>query len=321
MRNRETDLAELAHARLAYVTAGEPPPLRSGPRRGLRLLEAGDDLPQPPVHQDEYESQDRYGYPDEYGHPDEYGDAIEDPAEPRARPDLLAFGRRHLTAVAVVLVVALLVTAAVLQRSRPSALPLAVESAPGSSAASAPAAGAAKASGAAAAKPSAAPALRVHVIGAVNKPGVLRLQSGARVADALAAAGGLTRDAAPGELNLAAPLVDGSQVMIGRRGRAGGEVREPGAAGGSSAAGAVSSSAGSSGTATGAAGGAAGAQLDLNTATAEQLDTLPGVGPVTAQRILAWREQHGRFSRVEELQEVDGIGPKSYANLAPHVRV
>ena len=61
--------------------------------------------------------------------------------------------------------------------------------------------------------------------------------------------------------------------------------------------------------------------VDLNAATLAQLDTLPGVGPVTAQRIVAWRTQHGHFSRVEELQEVDGIGPKTYAQIAPHVRV
>ena len=63
------------------------------------------------------------------------------------------------------------------------------------------------------------------------------------------------------------------------------------------------------------------AQLDLNTATAEQLDGLPGVGPVTAQRILSWRDAHGRFNSVDELQEVDGIGPKTFSQIAPHVRV
>ncbi len=62
-------------------------------------------------------------------------------------------------------------------------------------------------------------------------------------------------------------------------------------------------------------------QVDLNSATATQLDSLPGVGPVTAERILAWRTEHGSFRRVEELQEVEGIGPKTYADIAPHVRV
>ena len=68
-------------------------------------------------------------------------------------------------------------------------------------------------------------------------------------------------------------------------------------------------------------GGPGAGTLDLNAATAEQLDTLPGVGPVTAASIIAWRTRNERFSRIEELQEVDGIGPKTYAQLAPHVRV
>ena len=97
-------------------------------------------------------------------------------------------------------------------------------------------------------------------------------------------------------------LADGQQVVIGTAGDPTGEVRDqPGSAtdGGSSATGAV----------------------DLNRANQSQLEELPGVGPVTAQAILTWRQQHGRFSRIEELQEVDGIGPKTYAQIAPHVRV
>jgi competence protein ComEA len=78
---------------------------------------------------------------------------------------------------------------------------------------------------------------------------------------------------------------------------------------------------GAGGGATASGGGEPGGQIDLNSATASQLDTLPGVGPVTAERIIAWRTEHRRFSRVEELQEVDGIGPKTYAQIAPHVRV
>ena len=82
---------------------------------------------------------------------------------------------------------------------------------------------------------------------------------------------------------------------------------------------------GSSGSGGGAAadrgGGAGSAVLDLNSADTTSLEELPGVGPVTAAKIVAWRDEHGRFSRVEELQEVDGIGPKNYAQILPHVRV
>jgi competence protein ComEA len=142
----------------------------------------------------------------------------------------------------------------------------------------------------------------VHVLGAVRHPGLVRLPDNSRVQDAIDAAGGLTNRADPGELNLAQLLGDGQQVVIGTTTDPAGEVRDqPGSGSGSSA--------------------AAAATLDLNHASQPQLEELPGVGPVTAQAILAWRQQHGRFSRIEELQEVDGIGPKTYAEIAPHVRV
>ncbi|MBB1500539.1 helix-hairpin-helix domain-containing protein [Propioniciclava sp. MC1683] len=146
--------------------------------------------------------------------------------------------------------------------------------------------------------------LRVHVLGEVASPGVVRLPQGSRVEDAIAAAGGLTPEARPGELNLAAPVVDGGQVVIGDGRNPGGEMRAgaaPGAGGG--------------------AGGGGSGKLDLNTATADQLDGLPGVGPVTASAILAWREQHERFSRVEELLEIEGIGTKTFQRLEPLVTV
>ncbi len=152
--------------------------------------------------------------------------------------------------------------------------------------------------------PSATPAaVLVHVLGAVRRPGVVRLTPGARVQDAIDAAGGCLDTARPGDLNLAAVVTDGSQLVIGTAARPGGEVRG------------TTDAAGTTG------GGAASGLVNLNTATLGQLDTLPGVGPVTAQAILDWRSKHQRFSRVEELQEVDGIGAKTFAQLAPKVTV
>ena len=146
--------------------------------------------------------------------------------------------------------------------------------------------------------PSAVPTILVHVLGEVRRPGVVKLPQTARVQDALKAAGGLTGRARVGDLNLAAPVSDGAQIVIGRRTS---QVRGADGAGGGTA--------------------GPGAKVDLNTATLEQLDALPGVGPVTAQKILAWRSANGRFRAVTELQEIDGIGPKTYAELAKHVRV
>src|SRR4051794_1972924 len=130
--------------------------------------------------------------------------------------------------------------------------------------------------------------LVVHVLGAVRRPGLVRLAAGARVQDAVDRAGGLTRDADPDQLNLAQPLADGEQVLIGTKEHAAGEVRT-GSAGGAPAAGPSRPAPGS--------GSGSGGVVDLNRAGAAQLEELPGVGPVTAEKILAWRSQHGRFSR------------------------
>jgi len=149
----------------------------------------------------------------------------------------------------------------------------------------------------------------VHVAGAVRRPGVYRLAAGARVDDALRSAGGAQERADLTAVNLAAKLEDGRQVVVPEAAPAAGGA----AAGGTSAARAPAPG--------GAAAAAPGAPINLNTATLEQLDTLDGVGPGIAQRILDYREQHGAFSRVEELGEVPGIGAKRLATLTPLVTV
>jgi competence protein ComEA len=128
----------------------------------------------------------------------------------------------------------------------------------------------------------------VHVVGAVRRPGLYRLAQGTRIADAVARAGGATHKADLAQVNLAAPLADGEQVVVPKRG----------------AAGAVAGGGAGPGTP-----GAPAGPVQLSTASLEQLDALPGVGPVTAQKILDYRQEHGAFSSVDELDAVPGIGP------------
>jgi competence protein ComEA len=145
----------------------------------------------------------------------------------------------------------------------------------------------------------AAKQLVVNIVGAVRRPGLYRLPPGSRVADAVARAGGTTGRALVELVNLAAPIADGEQIVVPRRG-----VAVAGAAGGAAApAGAA------------APGGAAAGPVHLNTATLEQLDGLPGVGPVTAQKILDYRQEHGAFGSVDELDAVSGIGPARLEQL------
>jgi competence protein ComEA len=146
----------------------------------------------------------------------------------------------------------------------------------------------------AAGRSSEAPAsLVVDVEGAVRRPGLVRLPPGSRVADAVARAGGTTRRADRSAVNLAAPVSDGQQVLVPLRGAA---------AGGPAAATAGSGSTGSG-------------PVSLSAATAEQLDALPGIGPVTAQKIIGYRTQHGAFHSVDELDAIPGIGPARIAEL------
>ena len=143
-------------------------------------------------------------------------------------------------------------------------------------------------------------AVVVHVAGAVRRPGVYRMRANARVDDAVGRAGGVTRRADLTQVNLAAQVEDGRQVLVPLR------VRTAAAGGGS---------------ATGATPTTPGVPLNINTATLEQLDELDGIGPTTAQHILDYREEHGGFGSVEELGEVPGIGDVRLASLREQVRV
>lgn len=154
--------------------------------------------------------------------------------------------------------------------------------------------------------------LLVHVAGAVNKPGVVSLPQGSRVFQAIDAAGGATSTAELNGLNLAEVLDDGVKVYVPVIGEA-----TPNQLSGASGNGGNS---GGAGEATGSSGGG-GTKVNINTASVEELGTLPRVGPVTAQRIVDWREEHGPFTSVDELDAVDGFGPKLMESLKDLVTV
>jgi len=156
----------------------------------------------------------------------------------------------------------------------------------------------------------------VSVVGLVHKPGLATLSPGSRIADALTAAGGALDGADTIGLNLARPLVDGEQIVVGLAPRTGPPIL-------GSSVGAVSPvpEAPRTSTVPAAPPHDPAEPVNLNTATVEQLDALPGVGPVTAAAIVAWRESHGKFTRVDQLGDVDGIGPARLEKLRGLVRV
>jgi competence protein ComEA len=168
-------------------------------------------------------------------------------------------------------------------------------------AASVPATGSGSANGTVRLEPRKATVALVHVAGAVRSPGVYRLRDGERVQDAVHRAGGPRPGADVNAINLAAKVADGQQVVVPRRGAAGAAP-----AGGAGA---------------GEPGGPPQAPVSLNTATAEQLDTLDGVGPATASKILDYRRQHGGFRSIDDLGEIPGIGPKRLAALRGKVQL
>lgn len=285
---------ELARARLAWISAGQP--ALSAPRRALPPDDhaRGDpDGPPADLHGD--------GNPDEDPAAPAVGAGTPAPGRaglaallPEAVEGVLgqALRRRYVVAVLLLLLVGLGITMAVLSRSSASQVPLetppvVVTQVP-SPAQSSP--------------PPEPVLLRVHVLGAVVSPGVVSVPDGAIVADALAAAGGLLPEADPAQLNLAARLSDGQQVIVGTESEPQGDVRGQAtqdAAGGDDQPG----------------------KTNLNTASQARLEELPGVGPVLAGEIIAWREANGGFQTVADLQEVSGVGPKTYESLEPLVTV
>ncbi len=154
----------------------------------------------------------------------------------------------------------------------------------------------------------------VHVVGAVRRPGVYRLRLGQRVEDAIRRAGGANGATDLQAINLAAKIADGQQVVVPRRAGA--------ATGGAGVAAVSAAGAGAAGAAaSGGTGGAPSGPINLNSATPEQLDTLDGVGPATAQKILEYRTQHGGFSSIDDLAQIPGIGPKKLESLKAQVTV
>ncbi len=219
---------------------------------------------------------------------------------PEAMRGRVALGPTQLVIVAVLVAVGVAVTGWWVVRG--DSEPLQAPSAPSATGASvseaaAPLAGATPAA-AGGAQGAAAGSVTVDVTGKVRDPGIVVLDGGTRVVDAVEAAGGARRGVDLSSLNLARVLVDGEQIVVG--GPPAPTVGAAGAAG---------------------AGSPGGPLVNLNTATQPELEGLPEVGPVTAQSILSWRTEHGGFTSVDELLEVDGIGDATLAQIAPHVTI
>ncbi len=149
----------------------------------------------------------------------------------------------------------------------------------------------------------------VHVVGAVQAPGMVQLQAGARVSDAVDAAGGFASDADQLSVNLARQVTDGEQIVVGST-----QASASGSASGESAS-------GSSGSAADTGGTASTGKVNINTATVEQLTTLKGVGESTAQKIIDYRQQNGSFKTIEDIKNVSGIGDKKYAAIKDSITV
>lgn len=227
---------------------------------------------------------------------------------PTALRGRVGVGTRELVLLVVLAAVGVAVAAVVVLRSgvgspagdprplsTPARAPKPLVTAAPVPAAAAPAAGA-PAAGAGTPAPGAGASVTVDVTGKVRHPRVLTLPAGSRIVDAIRRAGGARPHVDLSSLNLAQVLTDGEQIVVGAR----------------------AGSAPVAGASTAAVGAGDGQLVHLNTATEQELESLPGVGPVTAQKILQWRTAHGSFSSVNELLEIDGIGDKTLAEIAPH---
>jgi competence protein ComEA len=226
------------------------------------------------------------------------------------------FGRwglapEHITVLALLLACLLAVTAWAVLRSQPHAAPIHLtnqRTVPATPAPTVPGAtaSAVPTSTVGALAPAAAPEsgsglLVVDVTGKVRRPGIVELPPGSRVFDALKAAGGARTGVRTSALNLARPLVDGEQIVVGVKVPPVDLVPSPAVSAGTTA-GAVTS-------------------VDLNTATQLELEALPGIGPVTAAAILQWRTENGAFTSIDQLLDVSGIGDVTFANLKAYVHV
>ena len=241
------------------------------------------------------------GYTAAHGHPLDHA-----ALDPGARRWRWLLSRRGAAAVGLVLALLVIVVIARTSGRMPTtALPVRdpsgslVASALGTPGVKTSPTSAAVAGAPAAGVPGAGTEVTVHTVGQVRTPGLRRLPPGARVADAISAAGGATEEADLAAVNLARLLVDGEQVYVPARG----ELSRAQPAG------------------SGPSGANPGGTVNLNTADVAALDTLPGIGPVLAGRIVAWRQQHGRFSAVDELGEVTGIGPTLLSKIRDRVAV
>jgi competence protein ComEA len=238
----------------------------------------------------------------------EWLDALKDRMPLAVRPRM-GLERTHLAVIVLVVLVGLIGATVLFLLARPEVVPIEPEIvatgtpvATGSPPPATPDASSSPGATAPTAPNTAAAAIVVHVAGLVARPGIVELPTGSRVVDAIEAAGGATPEADLTPINLARVLTDGEQVLV---------TADPPPQAAPPAAPPGSGSTAPTPT----------APINLNTATAAELETLPGIGPALAGRILAWRDQNGRFTTVDELREVAGIGEQRFAQLEPLVTV